>query len=230
MIKIHNERSVTKKKIKQKKNELGKNKIFLLNELFQEIYLKNKELDLSKFRVQHKNKIEDLSELEWNRVLCKGKDKDSYYLSAVALPAIDPELTEKLFKKLDIVFAILQSHYEAKQKERITFQYIIDNSELLNISELITLIPILADAGVFSQYPKIESLDTRSKFIVEERVINANSFLDFLLRYEHVTEFWRGIFTRSKDAIKGFVTNKYVYPLLLIFVAEIIRFYVDHMK
>ena len=221
---------MTKKKIKQKRNELGKNKVLLLNELFQEIYLKNNEFDLSRFRVRHKDKIRDLDELEWSHVLCKGKDNDRYYLSAIAFPAIDPKLTKELFADLETVFVCLQSHYEEKQKEPIVLQNIIDSTGLSDISELIALIRILTDASVFSQYPSMESVDASAKFTVDERVINANSFLDFLLRFEYVPEFWQGIFARSKNVIIGFVTNKYVYPLLLIFVAEIVRFYVGHMK
>ena len=74
----------------------------------------------------------------------------------------------------------------------------------------------------------MQSVDADAKFTVDERVINANSFLDFLLRFEHVPEFWPGIFIRFKNTIVRFVTNKYVYPLLLIFVAESVRFYIEH--
>jgi len=221
---------VTKKKIKQKRNELGKNKVLLLNELFQEIYIKNNEFDLSRFRVQHKDKIRDLDELEWSHVLSKSKDDDRYYLSAIALPAIDPKLTKELFADLEKIFSCLQSHYEEKQKEPIILQNIIDSTGLSDTSELIALIRVLADASVFSQCPGMQSVDTSAKYTVDERVINADSFLDFLLRFEHVPKFWQGIFSRSKNTIVGFVTNKYIYPLLLIFVAEIVRYYVQHMK
>ena len=221
---------MTKKKIKQKRNELGKNKVLLLNELFQEIYLKHNEFDLSRFRVKHKDKIRDLDELEWNHVLCKSKDDDRYYLSALTFPVIDPELTKKLFTDLEKVFVYLQSHYEENQKEPVTLQNIVENTGLSDVSELIALIRIFSDASVFSQYSDIKNVDASAKFTVDERVINADSFLDFLLRFEHVPEFWQGIFTRSKNAIIGFVTNKYVYPLLLIFVAEIVRYYVQHAE
>lgn len=219
-----------KKKIKQKRSELGQNKILLLNEIFQEIYIKNNEFNLSRFRVQHKDKMRDLDELEWNHVLCKSKDDNQYYLSAFALPAIDPKLTKELFVGLDKIFVCLQSHYEEKQKEPISLQAIIDTARLSDTPELISLIRILVDASVFSQYPDMQSVDADAKFTVDERVINANSFLDFLLRFEHVPEFWSGIFMGLKNTIVQFVTNKYVYPLLLIFVAEIIRFYIEHMN
>lgn len=107
-----------KEKIKQKRNELGKNKVLLLNELFQEIYIKNNEFDLSRFRVQHKDKIRDLDELEWSHVLSKSKDDDRYYLSAIALPAIDPKLTKELFADLEKYFPVCSLITKKSKKNR----------------------------------------------------------------------------------------------------------------
>lgn len=149
----------------------------LLGEVFKENINNPTGVDSKKFRANHEEHLDLLSELESNGYL---KVKDSVYnLSLIALAELEKDFDEivSLLDKCDQLYKLLRLHYKNFQETPFTLNELSEHAGLPR-RDINTLLVYIIGIHVWSNYNDVNKKDAH--ITPSENILRYKSFRDYL--------------------------------------------------